>query len=156
MHIYKRFKGEEKEMKIINRKNILTNICVTYTVVSLTLTMYEIITTGSMNPTQLNIFLFFLLSILGVVILSQHYRFERFSPLTMMLIQYVSAIVLIVVSMKIASFFVLLHPDGYHDMIVSFSIPYVIGAILYYCYLYAEIRKQNRILQEIKQQAKEK
>lgn len=138
-------------MKIIHRKNLLANICITYTIVSLTLTTYEIIATGSMHPTQLNIFLFFLLSILGVLMLSTHPWLDRFSPLTMILIQYGSAIALILIALKSASWFVDIHPDGYRDMVVSFSIPYAIGALIYYSYLYFEIRKQNQMLQEIKQ-----
>lgn len=69
----------------------------------------------------------------------------------MILIQYGSAIALILIALKTASWFVDIHPDGYRDMVVSFSIPYAIGALFYYSYLYLEIRKQNQMLQEIKQ-----
>ena len=111
-------------MKLINRKNVIPVICITYTIVSIVLTIYEILIQGEMNPTQLNMFLFLLLSILGVGVLSQHYRLEKFSPLAMIIIQYLIAITIILVSLKVASYFVDIHPDGYRDMTVSFSIPY--------------------------------
>ena len=93
-----------------------------------------------MNPTQLNIFLFLVLSILGVAVLSQHYRFNRFSPLAMIIMQYMIAEIIILASLKIASFFVDIHPDGYRDMTLSFSVPYLIGALIYYIRLRLEVK----------------
>lgn len=137
-------------MRLINKKNILPTICIVYTFVSISLTMFEIFDKGKMNPTQLNIFLFLILSILGVGVLSQHYRFERFSPLTMVVLQYILAILIIYISLWIASFFVDIHPNGYKDMTISFSIPYFIGTIIYYICLKIEVKKQNLLLKNIK------
>lgn len=138
-------------MKLINKKNVLSIICITYTVVSISLTAFEIFNKGEMNPTQLNIFLFLILSILGVAVLSQHYRFERFSPLVMMISQYIVAILIIMLSLWVASFFVKIHPNGYRDMTISFSIPYFIGVIIYYICLKTEVKKQNLLLKSIKE-----
>lgn len=138
-------------MKLIHRKNVISVICITYTVVSVVLTSYEILVNGKMNPTQLNMFLFLLFSILGVGVLSQHYRFEKFSPLTIILVQYFVAVAIILITLKIASFFVEIHPDGYRDMTVSFSIPYLIGTMIYYICLRLEVRKQNRLLANLKE-----
>lgn len=143
-------------MKLINKKNVIPIVCTTYTVVSIVLTIYEMIVNKKINPTQLNIFLFLILSILGVGILSQHYRFEKFSPLMMIIIQYSIAVAVILVTLKVASFLVDIHPDGYRDMTVSFSIPYFIGTIIYYICLRLEVRKQNYLLKKIKQNRKEK
>lgn len=141
-------------MKLINKRNILPIICITYTIVSIVLTIYEIIINGTINPTQLNIFLFLILSILGVGILSQHYRFERFSPLTMIIIQYLIAVVIILISLKTASFFVDIHPDGYKDMTISFTVPYFVGAVIYYISLEVEVQRQNKLLDKIKNNKK--
>lgn len=141
-------------MKIINKKNIVSVVCITYTSISITLAVLEVIAKGKMNPTQLNMFLCLLLSILGVLILSQHYRLERFSPLAMVIIQYVVAVAVILISLKAASYITDVHPSGYRDMILSFSIPYFIGAVVYYISLMLEVRKQNRILEKIKKDRK--
>lgn len=138
-------------MKLVNRKNLIPVICITYTVVSVSLTIIETLIKREINATQLNIFMFILLSILGVGVLSQHYRLERFSPLAMVIIQYFAAIVIILISLKVASYFTYVHPDGYKDMVISFSVPYFIGAVIYYISLILEVRKQNRILEKIKQ-----
>lgn len=142
-------------MKLITKKNIIPIICITYTVLSVSLTIYEIIVTGKMNPTQLNIFLFLILSILGTVVLSQHYRFEMFSPLTMFIVQYAICIAVILIFLKAASFFVDIHPDGYRDMTLSFSVPYIFGAIIYYIALRIEVKKQNKLLENIKKNRKQ-
>lgn len=138
-------------MKLVNRKNLIPVICITYTIVSVSLTIIETLIKREINATQLNIFMFILLSILGVGVLSQHYRLERFSPLAMVIIQYFAAIVIILISLKVASYFTYVHPDGYKDMVISFSVPYFIGAVIYYISLILEVRKQNRILEKIKQ-----
>lgn len=137
-------------MKLINKKNVIPIICITYTIVSVILTIYEILDKGELNATQFNMFLFLLLSILGVGVLSQHYRLERFSPLAMIMIQYLIAVAVILFSLKAASYFVDIHQDGYRDMTLSFSIPYFIGAIIYYICLRLEVHNQNRILKKIK------
>ena len=139
-------------MRIINKKNVIPIICITYTVISIGYTIFEIIINGKMNPTQHNIFLFLVLSILGVAVLSQHYRFNRFSPLAMIIMQYMIAEIIILASLKIASFFVDIHPDGYRDMTLSFSVPYLIGALIYYIRLRLEVKKQNQLLRIIKEQ----
>lgn len=137
-------------MKLINKKNSFSIICITYTVVSLTLTIYEIIRNQAINPTQLNIILFLILSVLGVCVLSQQYRLDRFSPLSVLIILYGIAIVIILIALRAASNFVELHPDGYRDVIVSFSVPYGIGMIIYYICLRLEVKKQNKLLENIK------
>ncbi len=138
-------------MKLVNRKNVISVICVTYTVISISLAIINILIEGEMNSTQLNIFTCLLLSILGVGVLSQHYRLERFSPLAMVIIQYLAAVAVILISLKAASYFTYVHPGGYRDMVISFSVPYFIGAVIYYISLMLEVRKQNRILEKIKQ-----
>ena len=138
-------------MKLITKKNVIPVICVTYTIVSVVSTIFEISVNREMNPTQLNLFLFLLLSTLGVGVLSQHYRLERFSPLAMMIIQYFTAVAIILLSLKAASYVTDIHPDGYQDMTISFSILYFAGAAIYYIHLRLEVRKQNRMLDQIKQ-----
>lgn len=58
-----------------------------------------------MNRTQLNMFLFLALSVIGVGVLSPYYRLERFSPLTMIMIQYLIAVAFILNFLKTASYF---------------------------------------------------
>lgn len=137
-------------MKLINKKNIIPIICITYTCVSVILTIFEIISKKEINETQFNMFLFLILSILAIGVLSQYYRLERFSPLAVIVFQYLITITLIIISLCIASCFIDIHPNGYRDMIFSFSIPYFIGTIIYYVCLKKEIKRQNQLINNIK------
>ncbi|MCI8567527.1 MAG: hypothetical protein HFI39_14665 [Lachnospiraceae bacterium] len=69
-------------------------------------------------------------------------------------IQYLAAIAVIWISLKAASCFTDVHPDGFKDMTVSFSILYFVGAVFYYICLRLEVRRQNRILERIRQNKK--
>lgn len=73
----------------------------------------------------------------------------------MIIMQYAIAIAVILISLKTASFFVDIHPDGYRDLTLSFSIPYIIGAIIYYITLRLEVNKQNKLLENIKKNRKQ-
>lgn len=41
-------------------------------------------------------------------------------------------------------------PTGYRDIFISFTIPYVIGAIAYYMVFFRECTKANRMIRDLK------
>lgn len=135
-------------MRIINRKNLLPVICVSYTIVSLFIVFSETINNG-MSPTHFNLILGFVYTALSVIVLSKHHLLDNFSPLVMIIIQYVVAIAIVNLITFVTGFFIELHPDAYKDSNRSFSIAYAIGAVYYYINLLIEIRKQNKTLQII-------
>lgn len=138
-------------MNLIHKKNFIPIICMTYTIVSISLTIFEILDRREMTPSHLNIFLFLACSILGVGVLALHRFLDRFSPLVMLLLQYLIAIVIIHGTLWMASYFVDIHPDGFHDMLLSFTVPYAIGCVIYYFCLKIEVKKQNDLLKQMKQ-----
>jgi magnesium-transporting ATPase (P-type) len=87
---------------------------------------------------------------IAVIVLSQNYRLENFSALTMILIQYLFAMLLVFSTIFISSFFVTISPNGYKDAFQSFTIPYMIGAGFYYISLYRFIKNGNKTLKVIK------
>ena len=64
--------------------------------------------------------------------------------------QYALLVAAVMLVTWISGFFVELHEDAYRDMFRSFTIPYVIAAAVYYISLYFEIKKANRLLQEVR------
>ena len=54
----------------------------------------------------------------------------------------------------ISGFFSPLHPKAYVDMFRSFTVPYVIAALVYYGSLYLEVQKANQLLRQIKEDSK--
>jgi len=137
-------------MKIINKDNFLVTVCATFTVIAFVIIFSEAFISKSLSATHLNLIMAFVFTFISVFVLSQHYRFERFSPLVIIIIQYVLAILMVMLFTWGAGFLHELDPNAYHDVIVSFTIPYVVGAIVYYVSLYLEIKKQNKDLQLLK------
>ena len=68
----------------------------------------------------------------------------------MIIIQYVIALALCVVAILIATvFWGPVSPRGWFEFFRSFTIPYLIGAALYYYRLWDDAKKQQNLLKEI-------
>ena len=135
-------------MRIINRKNILAVIGISYTLISLFVILSEIVLDGP-NSTHYNLLMCLVFTTMTITILSLHYLFDNFSPLVMIIIQFIIGIVLVVIITYFVGRFETLHSDAYKDMIRSFASVYVIAAIFYYIHLHKEVKKQDRIINEI-------
>ncbi|MBE5961590.1 MAG: DUF3021 domain-containing protein [Lachnospiraceae bacterium] len=142
-------------MNPINKKNFLTTICVVYTILSVVITIVEAVEHKGINASQFNYMCCLYLCAVGTFVLSLTYRLERFSMLTVMIIQYVLALVLIFGAMWILGHFVEVNKNGPMEMWRSFTIPYVILAAAYYMELRRETKKQNEMLAQIKEKKQE-
>ena len=129
-------------------KEMLTVICVSYTIISLGTTLYDRLFYDGRDDFSSLLFKFICTTI-AVSILYTHPLLERLSPLSMIVLQYVGAMLLLFLSIWISSFFEELHENSYFGAFSSFTIIYIIGAIAYYVGLYIDVRKQNRLLKEI-------
>ena len=139
-------------MKIIDKKSFIPTVCVVYTCLSIAKIVLEAFGQGKFGNDQRNFLVMLLFSFLGTLVLSQHYRLDKY-PLTLVIMgQYVVLIAGVMLFTWISSFFSEMHEDGYHDMFWSFTIPYVICAAVYYISLYFEIKKADRMLQEMKKE----
>lgn len=138
-------------MKIIKKRELFPAICISYTIISLSITIFEAIRTKTISNFQFNLIGMFVWTSIAVFVLSQHYRLERFSALTMILLQYLIAIFLVIGTIYISSFFISINPNGYKDAFRSFTIPYVIGAGVYYISLYRFVKNGNKTLNFIKE-----
>ncbi|MGX7058883.1 DUF6608 family protein [Vagococcus humatus] len=140
-------------MQLINRKNSQLIWCVCYTVISLAGALLEIVTQKTVTPSQVNLLLIASLSGLAVGLLALYdwlsERFEQISPLGLFIIQYLLAVAVISLGMWLASFWVELHPKGYSQVLVSFSVPYGIGVVIYGTALKKATLKANQQLKEL-------
>jgi len=137
-------------VRIINRKEMLPTICISYTIISVGVHLFEMLCGFGEQNTHLNALFMLYCTVVGVIVLSMHYLFEELSTIVMILLQYVVAIGLVLGSLVLLSFFIVVDMHGYFDMWRSFSIIYVLGAISYYVSLYVEVNRQNDLLNEIK------
>jgi len=136
-------------MKIITKGNIISTICISYTLVSLYMILVELLV-GNFTTTHFNMLSALVITTIGVIILSLHNTLDFLPPLIMIIVQYLIATFLICGLILLASNFMDIHENGYKDMIISFTLPYIIGALLYYIHLKNEIRKQNESLNYIR------
>ena len=137
-------------MKIINKKNFFPTVCTVYTLLVLTKILIEYLGRGLWENYQANLLIMFVLSTLAVFVLSQHYRFQKYPLVVVIVMQYLVLITGVMLFTWISGFFTSLHENAYRDMFLSFSIPYAVGVIIYYVILFHEVKSVNRILRQIK------
>ena len=132
-------------------KNYLLELCCSYTIVSVAGAIINMAMGTETN--NANVVLMFIFCNIAVFVLSIHKFFEKLSPLAMMIIQYVVALALCFGAILIATlFWGPVTPRGWFEFFRSFTIPYIIGAALYYYRLYKETKDQDEIIKEIQKQ----
>lgn len=137
-------------MKIIHKQNFFSIVCVIFTLLALGKIVLEAIVMKRFGNEQENFLMMFLLSLLATAVLSQHYRFQNFPLPIMIIVQYLLLIAGVMLITWLTSLFEPLHEDAYRDMFLSFTIPYAIGAAVYYISLFYEVGRANRTLKEIR------
>ncbi len=141
-------------MKIINRQNFWSVVCIVFTLLLLGKILLEFIVQEVFGNYQENILIMFGLSLLATFVLSQYYRFQKYPLLVVILGQYILLIGIVMLITWIGGWFYELHKDAYRDMFLSFTIPYAIGVIIYYAAVFHEIKGANQALKEIKEHQK--
>lgn len=130
-------------------KEILVVICVSYTLITLGIALIESLLAGTdMNFS--NLLFKFVCTMIAVCILYTHPLFERLSTLAMIVLQYIAAMLLVFLTVWISGFFAELHEQAYFHIFRSFTAIYAIGAAVYYIGLLLYVKRQNKLLDEIK------
>ncbi len=141
-------------MKIINRQNFWSVVCIVFTLLLFSKILLELVMRGDFGNYQVNILIMFVLSLLATFVLSQYYRFQKYPLLVVILGQYILLIAVVMFITWIGGRFNELHKNAYRDMFLSFTIPYIIGVIIYYAAVFHEIKSANQALKEIKEHYK--
>lgn len=136
-------------MKLINKNNFISIVCVTFTLIVCGKLILEKITGFVDKNYTENIFMCLGISILATFILSLHYYLQRFPFIPVVIGQYLALIGFIFLCIWILGHFTENSPSAYHDMFVSVTIPYVIGAVVYYISFFLEIKKANEVFQKM-------
>lgn len=129
-------------------KSYLLELCCSYTIVSVAGALINMAMGTETN--NANVILMFIFCNIAVFVLSIHKFFEKLSPLAMIIIQYIVALALCTGAILIATlFWGPVTPRGWFEFFRSFTIPYIIGAALYYYRLYREAKDQDEMIKEI-------
>ena len=126
-------------------------LCISYTAVSITCAITNIITGHETN--NMNVLIMFGTCIIASVVLSFYEVLDVVSPLAMMIIQYLVAAALCAVMLFIISRFDPISPRGWFEYYRSFTIPYVILAGIYYYSVYLDTKKKDNLIKEIQKQS---
>lgn len=142
-------------MKILKGIEIPIAVCVSYTLISVTNALFGLFA-GRESGSHMNTVFTLIWCSIAVFILAIHPLFDEWPPAAMILIQYVIAMGLVLLTIFLAGFFGEISKNGYRDAVVSFTIPYIIGAACYYVSLFKSIKNQNKLLLEINRIHEEK
>lgn len=136
-------------MKKILLVEIPLSICVSYTIISM-LNNTLLYMDGIKVAGIYNSYMMILWCTIAVVTIYGQKLLTRWSPLLVLLIQYIFSTSMIVLTIYVSGLFMTLHPDAYTDGIRSYSVFFILGAIVYYLFMYLDAKSQNDLLQDIK------
>lgn len=139
-------------MPLINKKNFLPTTCMVFTGISITKLLLEACM-GHKDPYYSeNILIIFAITVIATAVLGIHHFLQNLPVIPVIIGQYILLLSLIFGFLWIESHFVELNASAYKDMFLSFTIPYVFYAGIYYISFFNHIKKTNRMLDEIKKQ----
>lgn len=132
--------------------SFLIELCCVYTIISVVGAIVNMICGTETN--NLNVLVMFATCIIATFVLYMHKLFDTWSPLAMIVVQYLTACVLCAIMLFIISLVVEpITPRGWYEFYRSFTIPYIFLAGFYYYRAYNEAKKQRDLLAEIQEMA---
>ena len=136
-------------MKLINRKNFISIVCICFTLTVCGKLIYEKILNFTDRYYTQNIFMCLAFSVLITLILSLHFYLQKYPFIPVFIGQYALTIGLTFLSIWIAHFFTDEAPTAYRDMFISVTVPFFAAAIVYYIAFFAKIRKDNKVIEKL-------
>lgn len=134
-------------------KEPLLELCYSYTVISVVGAITNFFY-GS-ETSNANVIAMFVFCSIAVFVLSLHKLLTRFSPLVMILIQFVLSLGLCCLVVFIMSLIEPISPRGWFEFIRSFVIVYILGAGYYYYRVFKDTKKQSDLIKEIQEKNKQ-
>ena len=128
-------------------KTLILYVCISYTMVSVSGAVVNIIT--GTKTSNSNTLIMFGLCVIASFVLSLNKVFDEFSPLLMIVLQYVIVMALCAGFLFLLSLVDPISPEGWFEYFRSITVPYIIIAAIYYYGLYDEAKKQDKIIKDI-------
>ncbi|MBR3142798.1 MAG: hypothetical protein IKF09_06520 [Clostridiales bacterium] len=134
-------------------KSYILELCCVYTFISVVGAIVNIITGTETN--NANVLIMFATCAIATFVLFLHRLFDNVSPLVMIIVQYIIACALVGLMLWLISTFVdTITPRGWYEYYRSFTIPYIFLAGFYYYRVFSETKKQDKMIQEIRENNK--
>ena len=104
---------------------------------------------------NINVLVMFATCAIATFVLFLHKLFDSVSPLLMIIVQYLVACALVGLMLWLVSVFISpISPKGWFEFYRSFTIPYIFLAGFFYYRVFSETKKQDKLIQEIKENNK--
>ncbi len=136
-------------MKLINRNNFISIVCISFTLIVCGKLLLEKSTGFIDRYYTENIFTCLGISVLATFVLSLHYYLQRFPFIPVVIGQYLALIGFVFLCIWIMGHFTENAPSAYRDMFVSVTIPYIAGAIVYYISFFTQIKRANAVFSDL-------
>ena len=136
-------------MKLINKRNFISIVSIFFTLITCGKLLYE----RALNFTDRyytdNIFTILGFSVLITLILSLHFYLQKFPFWLVLIAQYALTVGIVFLAIFIHGRFSTNAPTAYWDMFVSITIPFFIGALVYYICFFVQIKRANKVLEKL-------
>jgi hypothetical protein len=136
-------------MKLINRRNFISIVCISFTLVVCGKLLTEKIMGFTDKHYTENIFTCLAFSVLITSVLAAHYYLQRFPLIPVLIGQYAVIVGAVVGLVKIVDAIAGTETNAMWQMILSVTIPYIFSAVLYYISFFKQVRKANSILSQL-------
>ena len=134
-------------------KEYVLEVCCVFTLMSVIGAVVNIIAGTETN--NINVLVMFATCAIATFVLFLHKLFDSVSPLVMIIVQYLVACALVGLMLWLVSIFISpITPKGWFEFYRSFTIPYIFLAGFYYYRVFSETKKQDKLIQEIKENNK--
>ncbi|MBR3342277.1 MAG: hypothetical protein IKG30_11735 [Clostridiales bacterium] len=134
-------------------KEYILEVCCVFTLMSVIGAIVNIIAGTQTN--NINVLVMFATCAIATLVLFLHKIFENVSPLVMIIVQYIVACALVGLMLWLISTFISpITPKGWFEFYRSFTIPYILLAGFYYYRVFSETKKQDKLIQEIRENNK--
>ncbi len=136
-------------MKLINRHNFLSLVCMSFTLIVCGKLLLEKLTGFTDRHYTENIFTCLAFSVMITAVLSLHYYLQSFPLIPVLIGQYLAIIGLVAGLVKLVDAVAGTTSDAMWQMLLSVTVPYVISAVIYYVSFFRQVKKANIILSEL-------
>lgn len=134
-------------------KEYVLEVCCVFTLMSVIGAVVNIIAGTETN--NINVLVMFATCAIATFVLFLHNLFDSVSPLVMIIVQYLVTCALVGLMLWLVSMFISpITPKGWFEFYRSFTIPYIFLAGFYYYRVFSETKKQDKLIQEIKENNK--
>ncbi len=138
-------------MKLINRNNFFSIVCISFTILVCSKLLLEKMTGFTDRFYTENIFACLGGSFLITFLLSLHYYLQKYPFIPVLLGQYAAAVGAAFLLVWIDGHFSEHSPNAYRDIFFSVTIPFVVGAAVYYLYFFHQIKKANKMIEDMEE-----